>query len=222
MIELVIFDMDGLMFDTERISYRSWKESIENLGYEYSMEIFMGTLGRGELEIGDYYRGIYGEDFPYESVLEDRMHRMSRIVNEEGLVEKDGLRDILSFLEEKNIRKAVATSSSKDRAYSMLTKAGIKDLFEYIICGDEVIKSKPDPYIFAKVAKELECDVDKVVVLEDSEYGVLAASRAGMLPIVIPDMKEPEDNILKLAYSRADSLREAISIIENIKVEKAL
>ena len=222
MIELVIFDMDGLMFDTEIVSYKGWKYAIEKLGYDFSMEIFINTLGVGEAEIGDYFRSIYSSDFPYEEILKERISKMHSIIEEDGLIEKEGLRDVLSFLGVKKIKRAVATSSSKERAHSLLTKAGIINLFDYIICGDEVVKSKPDPFIFAKVAKKLECDADKVVVLEDSEYGVLAASRAGMIPIVIPDMKEPKDEILKLVYSRAKNLREVISIIENIKTEEVL
>jgi HAD superfamily hydrolase (TIGR01509 family) len=211
--DLVIFDMDGLMFDTETVSYSAWKQAGNKYGYDINKDIFMKILGTNIEYIKNIYRENFGEDFPLEEIINERNLLAEKIVDDNGLRVKDGLYQLLEHLKKLNIKRAVATSTSRERAMKLLQLAEIDKSFDYIICGDEVTKSKPEPEIFLKVAEKLGCSPEKSVVLEDSRWGIQAAKNAGMIPIMVPDMLEPDEEILNLIYKKVNSLHDIREII---------
>lgn len=215
-IDLVIFDMDGLMFDTERIAFNSWKQAAKKFGYEISDDILRETLGTNLETTKSIYVKYFGEEIPIEAIAEDRFTIAENFIDVNGVPVKEGLYDLLDFLGELKLKKAVATSTSRERAHKLIKMANIHAHFDYIICGDEIERSKPDPDIFLKVAQKLGCDPANCLVLEDSEAGVQAAYRAGMLPVMIPDLKEPSDEIKKLYYRRVKNLCEVKTLLESI------
>lgn len=205
-IELVIFDMDGLMFDTERISCRVWSEVLAKHGYHYNFEIFSEMIGSNLERIKAICIKHYGADFPFDEIKLERYDLTNKIIEAEGLAIKKGLIELLAFLYPLNIKTALATSSGRDRATGLLNNCHIEKYFDYILCGDEVSKSKPDPEIFLTAAKKLSCSTNKTIVLEDSDVGIKAAYDAGMIPILIPDIKTPSKETLALAYQSFPSL----------------
>jgi HAD superfamily hydrolase (TIGR01509 family) len=213
-LQLIIFDMDGLMFDTERIAFISWKIAASDYGYEVDEEIFKKTVGVNLKGTTEIFLKYFGKDFPIESIINERFKRAEDLIKLNGVPVKNGLYDLLEYLNEINIKKAVATSTSRERAATLLKMAGIEKCFDYVICGDEIKYSKPDPEIFLKVAEKLDCLPENCLVLEDSDVGIEAASRAGMLPVMIPDMKEPEDSIKRLTYKIFDTLHEVKTWME--------
>lgn len=215
-IDLIIFDMDGLMFDTERISFYSWKQAAIKYDYEISDEILRETLGTNLEKTKSIYVKYFGEKIPIQAIAEDRFAIAEKFIDVNGVPVKEGLYDLLDFLGKLRIKKAVATSTSRKRAYKLMKMANIHTHFDYIICGDEIEKSKPNPDIFLKVAQKLGCNPANCLVLEDSEVGVQAAYRAGMLPVMIPDLKEPSEEIKKLYYKRLGSLCEVKNLLESI------
>lgn len=218
-IDLIIFDMDGLMFDTERIAFNSWKQAAIKYGYIISDEILRETLGTNLEKTKSIYVKYFGEQIPIQAIAEDRFAIAENLIDINGVPVKEGLYDLLNFLGELKLKKAVATSTSRERANKLIKMANIHTHFDYIICGDEIEKSKPDPDIFLKVAHKLGCNPANCLVLEDSEVGIQAAYRAGMLPIIIPDLKEPSEEITKLYYKRLSSLYEVKSLLESINSE---
>jgi HAD superfamily hydrolase (TIGR01509 family) len=214
-IELIIFDMDGLMFDTERPAFIAWKEAAACCGYEVDDVIYKRTIGSNAQRTREIYLQHFGEAFPYERVREELRNLRSH-AKETGVPIKDGLYELLDYLKKTKVKKAVATSTSRERALELLAKAGVIGYFDYVLCGDEIKESKPHPEIFLKVAGQLGCSPEKCLVLEDSEAGILAAHAAGMLPIMVPDMKQPEEEIKVLLYKQLLSLHDVKSFLAEI------
>ncbi|QAA34846.1 HAD family hydrolase [Clostridium manihotivorum] len=213
-IELVIFDMDGLMFDTEIVSKRAWKEAGKLYDYDISMEFALGLIGMNRNSIAKHFKENFGEEFPFEEIYMQHGKFIDKIIEEEGLGIKKGLVDILEFLEKNNIKKAVATSSSRDRAAKLLKLAGIYDKFDKIICGDEVTKGKPDPEIFLTACNKLEVAPDKAIVLEDSVRGLEAAVAGCIRCVLVPDLVEPSEEHVRKAYAKVADLIEVINLKE--------
>ncbi len=214
-LELIIFDMDGLMFDSEKISYRVWDEVLKKHGYEFDFCFFEKMIGSNLERIKDMCFKQFGNDFPFDDIKTERYQLTNDIIKQQGIPLKQGLLDLLDFLKTVNIKKAVATSSGRDRANMFLNSADITDYFDYILCGDEITKSKPNPEIFLKVAKKLNCNPSKTIVLEDSIAGIIAAYNGGMIPIMVPDMIKPDSSILGKIYRCFISLSEVKDFLQN-------
>jgi len=214
--ELIIFDMDGLMFDTEKISFISWRDAAALYGYEIDDEIFRKTIGANLISTKDIYIKHFGISFPIEEIISERVRISEELIKLKGLPIKKGLYELLDYLNQANIKKAIATSTSRNRALKLLKLAGIDNNFDYVLCGDEIEKSKPDPEIFLKVSDKLGCSPNKCLVLEDSEIGIEAAHKAGMFPIMIPDMKEPNELIKTLIFKKMDNLLDVKCFLEEL------
>jgi HAD superfamily hydrolase (TIGR01509 family) len=207
-IKAVIFDMDGLMFDTERLACEAWKEAASKFGYIFKDTLFIKTLGYTKEHVRAIISEYFGKEFPIEKIHNERLKIVDRRLRENGVPLKAGLFELLDFFKTLKLKMAVATSTDSSRATDMLKSAAVYDFFDIVICGDDIISSKPDPEIFLKAAEKLGCAAESCMVLEDSEAGILAASRAGMLPVIIPDMKQPSPEIEQLVYKRMGSLSE--------------
>ena len=216
-IELVIFDMDGLIFDSEKVSYDSWVQAAKVFNIDFDMKVFYRLLGTNHESVRNTLLGEFGNKINVDDYIEERRKiNFSKISN--GVEKKEGIDELLEYLKKKNIKRAVATSSNRELALSLLSKANILHYFDYVLCGDEVKKSKPDPEVFLNVAKKLEVNPENCMVLEDSEAGTIAGSRGRMRVIIIPDLKEPDEDIVRLAYKRLNNLKEVINEIEAINL----
>ncbi|MBD7915780.1 HAD family phosphatase [Clostridium sp. Sa3CUN1] len=216
-VELVIFDMDGLIFDSEKVSYDSWVEAAKIFNINFDMKIFYKLLGTNHESVRNTLIDEFGDKINIDDYIEERRKiNFSKIAN--GVERKEGVEELLEYLTEKNIKKAVATSSNRELALNLLSKADILHYFDYVLCGDEVTKSKPDPEVFLNVAKKLKVNPENCMVLEDSEAGTIAGSRGRMKVIIIPDLKEPDEDIVRLAYKRLNNLKEVINEIETINL----
>jgi HAD superfamily hydrolase (TIGR01509 family) len=213
-IELVIFDMDGLMFDTEALTKRAWQEVGKVHNYDIPMQFLLGLLGMNRVSISNQFKTVFGQDFPFDDMYAEQGKCVARIIEEEGLGIKKGLTELLEYLQANNIKKAVATSSSRERASKLLKIAGVFEKFDRVICGDEVTKGKPDPEIFLTVCKKLDVEPENAIVLEDSERGLEAAVAGGMRCILVPDLVEPSEEHVKKAYAKVADLIEVINLKE--------
>lgn len=213
-IELVIFDMDGLMFDTETVSREAWKIAGEKVNMPVDDELFSEFLGTNSKYITNLLINKFGEKSPYKELISERNIMADKLIDMNGLRVKKGLKELLAYLKENNIKRAVATSTSRARALKLLTLGEVVNEFDYIICGDEVTKSKPDPEIFLKVAEKLNVLPENCIVLEDSRFGVYAAKNAGMYPIMVPDLLTPDEELLGMIYKKADDLGQVIELLK--------
>lgn len=213
-ISLVIFDMDGLMFDTERLSIPAWQYAGEHFGYKITLDAINRIVGVNLRSAEKIFKDYFGEDFPFYEARKLKMRCTDEYLEKNGMPVKAGLYELLDFLERESVLRSVATSTERERAKRYLSLAGIENRFNLIVCGDEVERSKPEPDIFLAAAKKLDCAPDECIVLEDSENGIIAASKAGMYPILVPDMRKPPEDVQKLVFKEFKSLFDVKAFLE--------
>lgn len=212
-IEAVIFDMDGLMIDTERIAQKAWQQVGDEWGYTFSDDVYMQAIGRTKEDTGILFKEAYGESFPFAEMYAQKQALLHEAVLHGEIPIKAGLVELLDWLEAAQMPKAVATSTARPTATIKLRKTGLIDRFPVTVCGDEIVNGKPAPDIYLKAAAGLGIDPSKCLVLEDSEAGTLAAYTAGMTPIIVPDMKQPSAEARTIAYAVVESLHDVVTLL---------
>ncbi len=188
-VELVIFDMDGLLLDTERMSIEAWIKACKEHGYYLDYNLAIQRIGTSRNTRDEFYEKYMGSDFPREEVNKLRDQYFIEILDNSDTILKDGVTETLNYLDYIGVNKAVATSTYRSRATKLLKMTNIYNRFDLIICGDDVINSKPNPEIYNKVCSSLGISKNKALVIEDSDIGALAAYNAGIRYILVPDLK---------------------------------
>ncbi|NLF88090.1 HAD-IA family hydrolase [Candidatus Bathyarchaeota archaeon] len=200
-LEGAIFDMDGTLFDTERLRIEMLKQaSKEIFGEAISDQILYDSLGVSAVTAEKLAKQRYGGNYPYKQIRARADELERQHIREKGVPVKEGIYNLLERLKKNGLLLALATSTRREIAEEYLINARVLRFFDIIVCGDEVEKGKPDPEIFLKAASELNCESVKCLVFEDSQNGLLAASAAGGLPIFIKDLKEPDPEVKALAF----------------------
>ena len=214
--ELVIFDMDGTMLDTEMLSIKGWQAAVEEqipgVPWEEFSQIFYKMLGTNL----DNCRRVALEHMPtfdFERGNATQITYMDSYFASKGVPTKTGLLELLDKLEALEIKKCVATSTARDRATHKLKLANIAHRFEVIVGGDQVKVSKPNPEIFLKAAAACGVAPEKCLVLEDSLAGVTAGYKAGMQVIVIPDLLPAAPETLQMATMECKDMLEVADLI---------
>ncbi len=215
-IEAVIFDIDGLMIDSERVSQRSWGQVMAEAGYTLTEAIYLQMIGRTEKDVKHILAAQFGAQFPFERMYTNREARFFEIIASEGIPVKPGLLELISWVKSKHLKIAVATSTYCRLAESKLAAAHIREHFDVIVSGDEVVNGKPAPDLFLAAAARIDADPTRCVVLEDSQAGIQAAYAAGMYPILVPDMQPIEEHVVKLAHGVIKTLDQAVPLIQGL------
>lgn len=216
MIKAIIFDMDGLMIDSERVTFECYQEILKGMNLTMDEEFYKTLLGKSLKGIYQRFYDVYGNDFPIEDVIKDVHALMAKRFETEGVPIKTGLKSLLEYLKENNYKTIVATSSNRDRVDTILSQAQITDYFDDSICGDEVTKGKPNPEVFLKSCQKLGVNVDEAIVLEDSEAGIQASYDAGIKVICIPDMKYPEKQYEEKTFKILKDLNGVTEYLKNL------
>lgn len=205
-IKGLLFDMDGLILDTEKLYTRFWQEAANALGYPMTKEQALGmrSLSRefGAAKLQSYF----DKPVSYEEVRLKRIELMNAYIEKEGVEAKPGVQELMSYLKENRIKAAIATSSPLDRTEKYLESVGLEGAFDKLISGYMVKKGKPEPDIYQLAASELGLEPQECLALEDSPSGILSASRAGCFPVMIPDQDQPTEETEQLLFAKADSL----------------
>jgi len=216
-LKAILFDLDGLLVDSEPLSRQSWAEVIAEAGYELSDAIFLQMIGRTEKEVKRLFKQAFGEDFPFEAVYQRREQHFVEALEREGVPPKPGAHELLAYLERVGLQKAVASSTYRYLAEMKLRGAGLHSYFEVIVTGDDVAHGKPAPDIFLEAARRLGVTPAECIVLEDSTAGIQAANAAGMRCIHIPDVQPVPEAVRRLAQWHAHSLAEVPAILEGLR-----
>lgn len=202
----VLFDMDGVILDTEKLYTRFWCEAAQALGFSMTHEMALGMRSLSHA-VGERQLKIYlGEEVDYQKVRSKRIELMTAFINENGVETKPGIHELLQFLNEKGLKKAVATSSPLDRTKAYLSQVGLVDAFDELVSGHMVEHGKPAPDIYLYAAEKLGLKPEECLVLEDSPSGLLAAYRAGCIPVMVPDQDEPDEETRARAYAVVENL----------------
>jgi HAD superfamily hydrolase (TIGR01509 family) len=206
----VIFDMDGLMLDTEPLAARAWGEAAAALGVGFDMSLAQAMIGRNFADCATMLRGRYAAPYPVDALLGSWHAAYDDIVAREGLALKPGLTELLGWLEAHAVPRAVATSTRRERARAKLERTALLPRFHELVGGDEVSRGKPAPDIYVEAARRLGIHVAACVALEDSEPGIRAALAAGMTPIMVPDLHPPSPELVALDVAVVPSLHEVL------------
>lgn len=190
-IKLAIFDMDGLMFDSENLLYQFYQEIAPEYGYQISREFYLETVGCNAKLVREITFRLLGEDFPLDEINRRIHEKIWESLETTPIPVKPGLYELLDYLKEQGIICVVASSSSEEKIRKYLQSAGVEQYFVAIANGNQVVNSKPDPDIFLMACDGQGVHPEEAFVLEDSQHGVLAAWRAGIPVICVPDMKQP-------------------------------
>lgn len=216
MIKAIIFDMDGLMIDSERVTSECYQERLKDMNLTMDEEFYKTLLGKPIKGIYQRFYDVYGNDFPIENVIQDVHQLMAERFETEGVPVKKGLVELLHYLKDNNYKTIVATSSNRDRVDKILAQAKITEFFDDSICGDEVTKGKPNPEVFLKSCQKLGVNVDEAIVLEDSEAGIQASYDANIKVICIPDMKYPEKQYEEKTFKILKDLTEVTAYLKSL------
>ena len=215
----VVFDMDGLMFDTEALIKRTWDLVGPCMGYEALGHNIYHTLGMNAARRKGYFQDTYGEDFPFEEFTERYRKEYYIYIEEHGVPIKEGLFEVLHWMKEKGLKLALATGSSEQNATMLLKNSGCYAFFDYMIFGSMITNSKPNPEIFQKACQGLGIPCEEAVALEDSPNGLVAAVDAGLMTIMIPDLLESAGEVEEKLAAKLDSLLAVPNFLEkNTKI----
>lgn len=210
----VIFDMDGLIFDSERETMLSWIEIANKYGIENILKPYMACIGTNKVKTKQIMLDEYGDDFDF-----DKYAKEASIVyhekNDNGkLPMKTGVRELLEYLKNAGKKMAVASSTRKETVVNQLRAAGIDTYFDEVICGDMVKRSKPHPDIFLLACEKMGVSPSKTYGLEDSYNGIRALNKGGLHPIMIPDLLPPTDEMEGLSEVIVKDLLEVIEYLK--------
>ena len=214
MIKAALLDMDGTIYDTERLSTEGWTyASSAIMGKPLSVEKINAFHGRNIEDNHRLFASWYGEDAPYYEIRRLRKDYIDQKIREEGVPVKPGLYELLDTLKEKGIRICVATGTARPTAEPYWEQTGVAPYLYTSICGDEVSTSKPDPSIFLKAAEKCGCAPEECVIFEDSPNGLKAGHAAGSRLFLIPDTDPVTEEMLELADAVFDTLADAAAVI---------
>jgi HAD superfamily hydrolase (TIGR01509 family) len=209
--QAAIFDMDGLLLDTERVCMQAFDDACEALSLPFLKNIYLGIIGCNAQGIKQVLCDGYGADLDYEPLRKEWMSRYHPIVEQQAIPVKEGVIDLLNWLQAQAIPIAVATSSHKELAITKLKLAGLFDYFDHLSSGCEVSEGKPSPEIFLLAASRLNISAQHCLAFEDSNNGVRSAIAAGMQVYQVPDLVKPDADIIALGHTVSDSLADVLT-----------
>ena len=211
----VIFDMDGVIFDTERVNMEGFIEVYDKYGYKMTEDIYFTLIGRDRPSIIKSLHEIYGQEFPDKEIFKECDAKLKTAIDLGKVQVKDGALEIFKYLRDNNYKMALATSSHKEKLEMQLKIHNLEEVFDEIVCADDVVRSKPDPSIFLAAARKLKVKPEQCIVIEDSPAGIEAAHNANMMSIHVEDLVKPNDKIKEYSEKQFKSLNEAREFIKN-------
>ncbi len=221
-VDAVIFDMDGLLLDTERLSLDMFMQACERCDCVPNRDVYLACIGSDGGKTKQILREGHDKDFPLEAVCDIWSRDYRRAILEEPIAVKKGAKDLLEFLSSENVKMAVATSTKQEMAAKKLMNVNFDHFFKIVVGGDQVSKGKPDPEIYQKAAARLQVPPAKCLAFEDSNTGVKAAYHAGMNVIQVPDLLEVSSEVKAFKHRIVNSLDDVSMLLrEKIMSENA-
>lgn len=214
-LKTVVFDMDGVLFDTEALVLSCWKLVGEKYGLKDIEEAFRRCIGTNSAQTRKIVCDFWGEALDYEKFRREASYVFRRKVDAHGIPVKRGARELLSYLKVNGYRTGLATSTRRQAAEQELEQAGLLRFFPVIVGGDMVTHSKPHPEIYFRACRELGVDPSQAFAIEDSYHGVRSAHAAGMRVFMVPDLIEPDEEMAELAYQIVPSLMGVLGYFQN-------
>ena len=209
----VLFDVDGVILDTECLYSRFWMEACHFYGFPMTKEQSLQMRSLNKTAGQEKIHALFGPSADYATIRKKRIELMDAFVEKEGVAAKPGIYTLLDALEARGIPCAITSSSPQQRLENYLTPLNLYHRFAKVISGYDVPRGKPEPDIYLQGAAELGLSPKACLALEDSPAGILSAYRAGCLPVLIPDQDTPGQDTLSLLYAKADTLADVITLL---------
>lgn len=216
MISGIIFDMDGILIDSERQSNEGWLWAAKQLGVDMPMWLIDSFKGAPAELCCKYFDDYYKGTINYWDAKELRTQQVYRIRETEGIPVKKGVKEVFEYISNNGLKCAVATSTRRESAEKTLHTIGVWDYLDSVVYGDEVEHGKPEPDIFLRAAEAIGVKPGEAIVVEDSINGIKAGYAAGMRVVHIPDTISIDDDIRSLTYTVCDNLSGLINVVESI------
>lgn len=214
--QAIVFDMDGVIFDTERLVIEFWKEVAKKHNIPNVEHTCIQCLGTNRVRTREIFLENYGADFPFDPYRAEVTELFNTHYKGVPLPTKPGVRELLSYLQEQDIKVGLASSTAQHLVRDEIGTAGLLPYFQTLVCGDMVEHSKPAPDIFLKACEILNADPTKSIAIEDSFNGIRSAHCAGMTPIMVPDQVQPTDEIRALAFHVMPSLLDVLNWLKTL------
>ena len=213
-MKCIIIDMDGVIFDSERAVYNIWRELSEKYGFAEDLyEVYIKCIGVNSNSTRKIFTEHYGNEFPYDEYQKESSLMYRSRYDGGKLPLKPDIEDVLKGIRDKGYKIAIASSTRTQRVRMQIEEAGLISYFDDIVGGDMVTRSKPAPDIFLEAAKRLSAVPEETYVVEDSFNGIRAAYEGGFIPIMVPDMLPPDDEMKDKARYVFSSLCEVLSVL---------
>lgn len=209
----VLFDMDGVVLDTEKLYCRFWMEAAHALGYPMTVEQALGMRSLNAQAGQKKLESYFGPGVSREIMKDKRIELMDAYVNVHGVDPKPGISELLDELKHRGIKTAITTSSPMDRVHRYLKPLGLLEKFDCLCSGHDVPHGKPEPDIYLHGAASVGLEPEECLAIEDSHAGVLSASRAGCLTVLIPDLDEPAPETLAPLYACSEKLMDILKYL---------
>jgi len=210
----VLFDMDGLVLDTEKLYTRFWMEAAHDLGYPMTFQQALGLRSLNRSAGQDKLTEYFGPGISYTEVRSRRIELMDAHIEKYGIEVKPGIYELMDYLKAHGIASAITSSSPMVNIQRHLSAHDLLHRFDKLCSGYDVPRGKPEPDIYLYGAASLSLRPAECLALEDSPTGILSAHRAGCLPVMVPDQDQPGEDTLSLLYAKADSLSDVISLLK--------
>ncbi|MGN1134354.1 MAG: HAD family hydrolase, partial [Oscillospiraceae bacterium] len=198
----IIFDMDGVIFDTERIGLKSWQIVADKHNIQNITETAKKCIGRNTTDSFEIIRSDYGDSVDIPKLYKESKIAFAELIEKDGLPLKKGAKELLQFLKDRNVKVGLASSTNYDTVTKQLAQAGLIDYFQIIVGGDMVTHSKPEPEIYLIACRKLGVNPESSIAVEDSYNGIKSAYKAKMMPVLVPDLIEPNDEMLEMSYRK--------------------
>lgn len=217
MIKGVLFDMDGLITDTERLLSRFWIQAAAEYGFEMRSEHTLGIRSLAAKYASPHLQKIFGSGFDYDMIRDRRRQLMNEYIEKNGIEKKKGLDQLLDYIGKSGLKCAVCTATDLERTKRYLSDIGVYDKFDKFVCGDMIENGKPQPDTYIAGANALKLRPEECAALEDSPNGILSAYSAGCVPIMIPDLSQPDEKTRSMVCAVCGDLSEVIPLLEQMR-----
>lgn len=208
----VLFDMDGVLFDSENITSRIFPEVVNSLGYNMKVGTTNNFLGLTYNDTAEKLKHMYGEDFPFDKVMVMVENKLVELAKEGNMPKKAYVEQTIKLLRKNGILTAVSSSNNEKSVKAYLKYSGLDILFDTVLSGKDVDNGKPDPEIFLKTAARLKVEPKECIVVEDSLNGVKAAKTAGMYSVMVPDLLPFEEKFYPYVDKCYNEIKEILNL----------
>lgn len=210
----LIFDMDGLLIDTERLSFEALVYDCKQRGFTLTMEQFLSIRSLSIPKCEEKFKGYFGEDFDFKDSFDKHFSYMREHMDKYGVPMKKGADNILKFAKEQGLKIALATSTPLPIAESQLTSLGLWSYFDKVQSAADIKNGKPAPDVYLAAAELLGLEPSECMAFEDSPNGIRSASSAGCITVMVPDLSGPDEELSKLIFASVNDLDEAVELIK--------